>query len=172
MLYSYNSDRGNSDSHSEITYPSLVDSLGRHISYGVHLASTYQSKANQPNLVHFNSRTYFKVEAFGKRYLLNVSSSSHFLHSTPENPPTVEYIRANGVSRTKVMNHSKLCFHTGHVQLMGEDSEEETSTDGWVAMSSCSGLVSKTEHTVFICLCAVHMHTCAVLCVSYAGVCN
>ena len=118
------------------TYPSIVDSRGHHMSYRVHLASNNLSEADM--------RTFFKLEAFGKQYLLNVSSSAHFLHNTQDHLPVVEYIGADGFTRSsKTMNHSRWCFHSGHVHLMAENGEyqEETLTDGWVAISSCSGLV-------------------------------
>ena len=95
-----------------------------------------------------DARTYFKLEVFGKKYLLNVSSSSHFVHSAPNVAPVVEYIGADGSSRTTMMNHSRHCFHSGRVHLMGDldasgtNLEKEVPADGWVAMSSCLGLVS------------------------------
>ena len=135
-----------------------MDSKGEHISYKVHLTPSSSSTGpltyTQPDSA---GRTYFRVEAFGKRYLLNVSTSTHFFHSDVEGRvPIVEYIRADGSSKTKALNHSRPCFHTGHVQLLprekspreegeGDREEEElaeTWVDGWVAMSSCSGLVS------------------------------
>ena len=127
------------ENHREISYPSLVDSRGHHISYNIHKFSKKQ----------LDSRIYFKLEAFGKKYLLNVSSSSHFVHSTPKNVPIVEYIGADGTSRTqkKMMNLSRPCFHSGHVHLIGQGddakSEDGASIDGWAAISSCSGLVSE-----------------------------
>ena len=136
-----------SDNHREVSYPSLVDSRGQHISYSIHKLS----EAKQPT-IESDSRTYFKLEAFGKRYLLNVSSSSHFVHNSQNSVPEVEYIRADGTSRTKLMNHSRDCFHSGHVQLMGDvdarnaNLEKEAPVDGWVAMSSCLGLVS--DHSI------------------------
>ena len=127
------------DNQRDLSYPSLVDSRGQHISYNIHRLS----EAEQPTA---DTRTYFKLEAFGKKYLLNVSSSTHFVHNTPNDVPIVEYIGADGTSRTKVMNHSRHCFHSGHVHLMGDlDGTElgrEAPIDGWVAMSSCLGLVS------------------------------
>ena len=126
-----------SDSLGEISYPSIVDNRGQHISYNVHKLLGKQS----------DSRTYFKLEAFGKKYLLNVSSSSHFVHNTPNDIPIVEYIGADGTSRTKMMNHSRLCFHSGHVHLMEGDTQlkDESSIHGWVAVSSCLGLVSEIQ---------------------------
>lgn len=118
----------------------MVGSRGEHISSQVHQASRKLLKTD--HLVNQDMRTYFKLEAFGKQYILNVSSSTHFLH---DNLPVVEYIGADGLSRTKKLNHSKQCFHEGHVEVMREsgDAEQENAiTDGWVAMSSCSGLVS------------------------------
>ena len=125
-----------SASRREISHPSLVDSRGQHISYSVHDPSAKQ----QPN-----SRTYFKLEAFGKKYLLNVSTSSHFItHNATNSLPVVEYIEADGTSRTKTVNHSRHCFHSGHVHLMLGAVERGTALDidGWVAVSSCLGLVS------------------------------
>ena len=133
-----------------------MDNRGQHISYKVHLTPSLSSSAAsltqhaQPNSA---GRTYFKLEAFGKHYLLNVSTSTHFLHNSADGKvPVVEYISADGSSETKAFNRSRPCFHTGHVQLLpGGDSreerevvgeEEEGLVDGWVAMSSCSGLVS------------------------------
>ena len=131
-------DLGHSGSLSEISYPSIVDSSWHHISYRVHQASN--------NLSEADTRTFFKLEAFGKRYLLNVSSSAHFLHHTQlDHLPVVEYIRADGSTRnSKTMNQSRNCFHSGHVHVMAEsvENQEETLTDGWVTISSCLGLVS------------------------------
>ena len=73
------------------------------------------------------------------------------MQGTQNNVPVVEYIGADGTSKTKTMNHSKNCFHSGHVHLMGDrhpdasaiaDLEGKAPVDGWVAMSSCLGLVS------------------------------
>ena len=128
-----------SNDHREISYPSLVNSRGQHISYDIH---RLLSEATA------DARTYFKLEVFGKKYLLNVSSSSHFVHSAPNVAPVVEYIGADGSSRIKMMNHSRHCFHSGYVHLMGDldasgtNLEKEVPVDGWVAMSSCLGLVS------------------------------
>ena len=86
-----------------------------------------------------------------------MSSSSHIVHGTQNDVPVVEYIGADGTSRTKIMNHSRNCFHSGHVHLMmGDldagstdlDRQRGAPVDGWVAMSSCLGLVSDHD-TVF-----------------------
>ena len=77
-----------------------------------------------------------------------MSSSSHFLsHGTQaagQHLPVVEYVKLDGSrSRTKILKASKDCFHTGHVHVLGqEDSTSEEEGEGWVAVSSCSGLVS------------------------------
>ena len=136
-----------SENRREISYPSLVDSGGQHISYDIHT-----SLFSEATLSATDTRTYFKLEAFGKKYLLNVSSSSHFVQGIHDqnNVPVIEYIGADGTSKTKTMNHSKNCFHSGHVHLMGDhpdasgiaDLEGKAPIDGWVAMSSCLGLVS------------------------------
>lgn len=126
----------------EISFPSLVNSRGQHISYNIRKLL----EAKQPNE---DSRTYFKLEAFGKKYLLNVSSSSHFVHNTQNNVPVIEYMRADGTSSTKMMNHSRQCFHSGHLHLVGDLDDavlgREAPIDGWVAMSSCLGLVSNHD---------------------------
>ena len=144
IILNFVSDRPeSSENHREISYPSIVDDRGQHISYDIH-----KPEATLPAT---DTRTYFKLEAFGKKYLLNVSSSSHFVQNTQNNVPVVEYIGADGTSKTKTMNHSKNCFHSGHVHLMGDhhpdasaiaDLERGAPVDGWVAMSSCLGLVS------------------------------
>ena len=116
-----------------------MDSSGHHISYRIHQASD--------NLSEADTRTFFKLEAFGKSYLLNVSNSVHFLHNTQDHLPVVEYIGADGYTRSsKTTNQSRKCFHSGHVHLMEEsvENQEEMLTDGWVTISSCSGLVSVT----------------------------
>ena len=151
-IYYYTEPDARSDGLTEISYPSLVDSMGQHLSYEVHLASNKPSNTNN----HFHEaldsalkRTYFKFEAFGKRYLLNVSSSSHTLlpHSSAAaatHLPVVEYVKSDGSSsRTKIMNMTKDCFHTGHVHILSENEEEGgREKDGWVSISSCLGLVS------------------------------
>ena len=144
---------------SVITYPSIVDSRGQHVSYKVHQASSTSQFSNivgrEDDTKEPATRTYFKVEAFGNRYLLNVSSSTRFMHALSQDKelPIVEYVRADSSSMTKTMTHSKPCYHSGHVHILREESPEEErekelkeevrgSIDGWVAVSSCSGLVS------------------------------
>jgi hypothetical protein len=133
------SDQRESSDNREISYPSIVDSRGQHISYDIHELPGPEATVD--------TRTYFKLEAFGKKYLLNVTSSSHFVHDTQNDVPVVEYIRADGTSRATTMNHSRDCFHSGHVHLMGDldtstNTVREVPLDGWVTMSSCLGLVS------------------------------
>ena len=150
IVFNFVSDQPeSSDNRREISYPSLVDSRGQHISYDIHKQLLSEAK-----LQAADTRTYFKLEAFGKKYLLNVSSSHQFVQNSPNNVPVVEYIGADGTSRTKTMNHSRDCFHSGHVHLMGDhldasdiaDPVRKAPVDGWVAMSSCLGLVS--DHNI------------------------
>ena len=84
-------------------------------------------------------RLYFKLEAFGKQYLLNVSNSIEFISGDH----MVEYRGGSDSSRVETSSPGLSdCHHTGTVVEEGQGELEE----GWAAISSCRGMVSGIEH--------------------------
>ena len=134
--------------HQEITYPSIVDNLGSHVSYDLDSLSAHDRQKRTVGNQEFVSdklKTYIRIDAFGQSLYLNVSLNSDFLHG---NGPTVEYMQSNGSSTLQGLKHRD-CFHVGHVHLVTDSStgEEVTQTPAesaqWVSISNCAGLVSK-----------------------------
>ena len=77
-------------------------------------------------------RLYFKVEAFGEMFILNVTTNSQFV----ADDLVVEYVGENG--STLEYPKETGCFHSGHVVRAG----------GWAAVSTCrGGLVSAVRLT-------------------------
>ena len=101
----------------ELTYPSRVDRNGHHLSFQLH--GTTQSQEDG---------LFFKVEAFGETFLLNVTANSQFV----SDDLLVEYVSENGSTLEQPKETG--CFHSGHVS--GKRG------DGWAAVSNCQGLVS------------------------------
>ena len=101
----------------ELTYPSRVDRNGHHLSFQLH--GTTQSQEDG---------LFFKVEAFGETFLLNVTANSQFVLDDL----LVEYVSENGSTLEQPKETG--CFHSGHVS--GKRG------DGWAAVSNCQGLVS------------------------------
>ena len=112
------------------TYPSLVDHDGQHISFHLssHLLPT--KREARPDR---SQRLYYKVEAFGKSYILNVSNSAPFVSSD-------HVIEFHGSSDGNKIERQPPrypdCHYTGDLV---EESDE--TQEGWVAISNCRGLV-------------------------------
>ena len=101
----------------ELTYPSRVDRNGHHLSF--QLRGTTQDQEDG---------LFFKVEAFGDTFLLNVTANSQFV----SDDLLVEYVSENGSTLEQPKETG--CFHSGHVS--GKRG------GGWAAVSNCQGLVS------------------------------
>ena len=112
----------------EFTYPSRVDSRGEHVSYELH--NTASGPHKRDTAESKDERLYFKVDAFGETFVLNVTLNTEFI----SNRLVVEYIGENGRSRVQQPGTAD-CHHIGH---LGDGSEGE---QGWVAISNCRGLV-------------------------------
>ena len=149
LYYYWHADSIYSDHpHQEITYPSIVDSLGSHVSYDLDSLSSHSRQrrtvGSQEDVLD-KLRSYIRIDAFGQSLYLNVSLNSDFLHG---NGPTVEYMQSNGSSTLQGSKHRE-CFHVGHVDLVTDSSTGEEvmqrSNDSaqWVSISNCAGLVSK-----------------------------
>lgn len=105
----------------ELTYPSRVDEHGHHLSFQLHGTTRSQE-----------DRLFFKVEAFGETFLLNVSANSQFV----SDDLLVEYVSENGSTIEQPKETG--CFHSGHIS--GKRGE------GWAAISNCQGLVSARKY--------------------------
>lgn len=103
----------------ELTYPSRVNSDGHHISF--------ELSDDTPNK---EDRLYFRVEAFGEIFILNVTTNSQFV----ANDLVVEYVWENG--STLEYPKETRCFHSGHIVRAG----------GWAAVSSCRGGLVSVDH--------------------------
>ena len=112
-----------------MSYPSRVDSQGNHLSYT--LRGTSGNSRNKRDITDDNEALYFRVDAFGKDFILNVSANSEFVSESM----AVEYV-GHGGSKLQQPNDFEHCHHTGHIMGAGGKSE------GWVAISNCHGLVS------------------------------
>ena len=114
-----------SSSQQRVTaFPSRTDHQGRHASF------------NLLSKVHagIDDRHYFRVEAFGRRYILNVSETAPFISSDH----VLEYHGDEGVKsvETSLWDNAR-CHLTGTAHEEGHLMEE----GGWVAISNCRGLV-------------------------------
>lgn len=138
-------------SYKEITYPSIVDSVGNHISYDLDSSSSHNRQRRNVGSWQEDAldtlRTYIRIDAFGQSLYLNVSLNSEFLHG---NGPTVKYLQVNGSSTLQSAKYRD-CFHVGHVHLTtdsttGEEVERRSGeSTQWVSISNCAGLVSKRQ---------------------------
>ena len=106
-----------------LTYPSRVDSSGNHLTY--HFQNSHKKRAAT---VQQDSRMYFKVAAFGQKFFLNVSENRDFT----SRHLVVEYMGNNGSVTDFRRPAIQSCYYTG--QLVDKD--------GWIALSTCQGLVS------------------------------
>ena len=121
-------------------FPSRIDYRGRHTSFNlltkVHSKETDADRRQYPLDSHNDNddRHYFRVEAFGRRYILNVSESESFVSSDH----VLEYHGDEGVRHVKAsLQDNARCHLTGTVHEEGQLLEE----GGWVAISNCRGLV-------------------------------
>ena len=126
------------DLYREFTYPSVVDDQGKHLSYDITAAAaSHRHRRNS----QADTRTYFKINAFGESLILNVSLYTDFIHT---DSATVEYMQANGNSTVHTSMQSA-CHHVGHVQsvrdLIGGENVAGGDDGQWVSVSSCKGLV-------------------------------
>lgn len=115
-----------------VTYPSRVDSQGNHLSYT--LRGTSRHGHSKRDTTEHDEALYFRVDAFGKGFVLNVSTNSEFVSENM----AVEYVGHNGSRLQQPADGFEHCYHTGHVMDAGGKSE------GWVAISNCRGLVSSS----------------------------
>ncbi len=124
----------------EVTYPTLVDALGNHLSNDV--------TTRLQRYVDSNRRAYIKIDAFGESYILNLTQYSDFIRST-SGSQVVEYVLANGTSRQQSTVATD-CHYIGHVtsvrDLIGGEEVATGDSGQWVSISSCIGLVSACMH--------------------------
>ena len=73
---------------------------------------------------------YFRVNAFERDFILNVSANLEFISKNM----IVEYVGEGGLKVQQPID-SDDCHHTGHILGAGG------SPEGWVAISNCRGLV-------------------------------
>ena len=136
-----------------ITHPTRVNHRGEHLSYNLHPQSSSTTSLHLAGQRHkrtvsrssnFDDRTYFKLNAFNRDLLLNLSLSTDFVNSGIP----VEYLSVNGSSRLiqEERRSSRDCFLTGYVQSISADGHVDTTIteEGWAAISNCAGqLVSE-----------------------------
>lgn len=121
-------------------FPSRVDHQGKHASFNVlsklpnsGMSESVTDQYDTPGPI--DDKHYFRLEAFGRSYLLNVSNSAPFV-STDH---VVEYHRNGDVRRVEASSASCHLTGTAHAVLDGDSHLPE---EGWVAISNCRGLVS------------------------------
>lgn len=114
-------------------FPSRIDHNGEHASFNL-LPSEISSDDQH------NTQQYFKLEAFGRNFLLNVSDSS-FISSHH----AVEYHSDGHLTRVKAsLPSSTGCHLSGTAHEVGDDGHELDK--GWVAVSNCRGLVRTVDY--------------------------
>ena len=133
---------GSSAQQQRVTvFPSRTDHRGRHTSFN--LLTKGEADTTQYLLDSHNDRHYFRVEAFGRRYILNVSESTPFIssdHVTEYHGEGVRHVKAS-------LQDNARCHLTGTAHEEGQLLEE----GGWVAISNCRGLVRPSVHYINPC---------------------
>lgn len=110
-------------------FPSRIDHRGEHASYN--LLSSEISDDDQ-----HSTRHYFKLEVFGRHFILNLSDSAPFISSHH----AVEYQRDGQVARVRPSLPSSTECHLSGTAHEVDDNGHEVDK-GWVAVSNCKGLV-------------------------------
>lgn len=119
-------------------FPSRIGHHGEHVSFN--LLSSDISDDDEHNTQH-----YFKLEAFGRHFVLNVSDSAPFISSRH----AVEYHRDGQVTRVRTSLPSSTGCHLSGTAHEVDDAGHEVDK-GWVAVSNCRGLV-RTSILVYYC---------------------